>query len=466
MEGEIYHMKEFDTITAISTAIGEGGISIIRVSGEKALQVVGRIFKGKNTKGMDTMETYTMRYGHIVELGGDDVIDEVIVSCMKGPRSFTAEDTVEINCHGGIVATNKVLENVIKAGARMAEPGEFTKRAFLNGRIDLSQAEAVIDIIRAKTELSMKSAVLQAGGNLSAAVRELREKLIALIAHIEATVDYPEDDLEEITGIQVAARLKEVVEEIGKAIESADEGKILREGLSTVIVGKPNVGKSSLLNTLLKENRAIVTDIPGTTRDVIEEYISIQGIPIKIVDTAGIRETEDVVEKIGVEKSIEKIEEADLIVLILDSSSELTDEDRDIISFIKGKKYIVLLNKSDLNEKINIKEIDELESEYVISTSVTQGFGIDQLKEAIVKLFFHGEIKSNELVITNMRHKEAMMAANSSCIQAIEALSSTSAIDLASIDIRNAWYSLGQITGDTMEENIIDKIFSEFCLGK
>jgi tRNA modification GTPase len=459
-------MKEFDTITAISTAIGEGGISIIRVSGEKALQVVGRIFKGKNTKSLDTMETYTMRYGHIVELGGDDAIDEVIVSYMKGPRSFTAEDTIEINCHGGIVATNKVLENVIKAGARMAEPGEFTKRAFLNGRIDLSQAEAVIDIIRAKTELSMKSAVLQAGGNLSAAVRELREKLIALIAHIEATVDYPEDDLEEITGIQVAARLKEVVAEIGKAVESADEGKILREGLSTVIVGKPNVGKSSLLNTLLKENRAIVTDIPGTTRDVIEEYISIKGIPVKIVDTAGIRETEDVVEKIGVEKSIEKIEEADLIILLLDSSSELTDEDRDIISFIKGKKYIVLLNKSDLNEKINIKEIEELESEYVISTSVTQGFGIDQLKEAIVKLFFHGEIKTNELVITNMRHKEAMMAAKSSCLQAIEALSSTSAIDLASIDIRNAWYSLGQITGDTMEENIIDKIFSEFCLGK
>jgi len=459
-------MKEFDTITAISTAIGEGGISIIRVSGERALQVVGRIFKGKNRKELDSMETYTMRYGHIVELDGDEVIDEVIVSYMKGPRSFTAEDTVEINCHGGIVAANKVLENVIKAGARIAEPGEFTKRAFLNGRIDLSQAEAVIDIIRAKTELSMKSAILQAGGNLSAAVRELREKLIALIAHIEATVDYPEDDLEEITGIQVAARLKEVAGEIGKALESADEGKIIREGLSTVIVGKPNVGKSSLLNTLLKENRAIVTDIPGTTRDVIEEYISIKGIPIKIVDTAGIRETEDVVEKIGVGKSIEKIEEADLIILILDSSSELTEEDRDIISFIKGKKYIVLLNKSDLNGKINIKEIEELDSEYVISTSVTQGFGIDQLKDAIVKLFFHGEIKSNELVITNMRHKEAMMAANSSCFQAIEALNSTSAIDLASIDIRNAWYSLGQITGDTMEENIIDKIFSEFCLGK
>ncbi|MBP1744279.1 MAG: tRNA modification GTPase MnmE [Firmicutes bacterium] len=459
-------MKEFDTIAAISTAVGEGGISIIRVSGEKALQVAGRIFRGKNLKGLDTMEPYTMRYGHIVEFGGDDVIDEVIVSYMKGPRSFTAEDTVEINCHGGMVATNKVLENVIKAGARIAEPGEFTKRAFLNGRIDLSQAEAVIDIIRAKTELSMKSAVLQAGGNLSTAVRELREKLLALIAHIEATVDYPEDDLEEITAVQVSARLKEAAGELGKAIESADEGKILREGISTVIVGKPNVGKSSLLNTLVKENRAIVTDIPGTTRDVIEEYINIKGIPIKIVDTAGIRETEDVVEKIGVEKSREKIEEADLIILLLDSSRELTVEDRDIISYIKGKKYIVLLNKSDLSGRIDMKEIGELEPEYVINTSVVQGFGIDKLKEAIVKLFFHGEIKANELVITNMRHKEAMMAARSSCLQAIDALTGTSAIDLASIDIRNAWYSLGQITGDTMEEDIIDKIFSEFCLGK
>lgn len=459
-------MKEFDTIAAISTAIGEGGISIIRVSGEKAMKVVGRIFRGKSSKSLDTMEAYTMRYGHIVEFGGDDAIDEVIVSYMKGPRSFTAEDTLEINCHGGIVATNKVLENVIKAGARIAEPGEFTKRAFLNGRIDLSQAEAVIDIIRAKTELSMKSAVLQAGGNLSAAVRGLREKLLGLIAHIEATVDYPEDDLEEITAIQVAARLKEVAGELEKAIESADEGRILREGISTVIVGKPNVGKSSLLNTLLMENRAIVTDIPGTTRDVIEEYISIKGIPIKIVDTAGIRETEDVVEKIGVEKSRSKIEEADLILFMLDLSRGLDSEDRDIISYIRGKKYIVLLNKSDLKGKADIDEIEGLESEYVISTSVTQGLGIDKLKEAIVKLFFHGEIKSGELVITNMRHKEAMLAARSSCLQAIDALSGTSAIDLASIDIRNAWYSLGQITGDTMEEDIIDKIFSEFCLGK
>jgi tRNA modification GTPase len=459
-------VKEFDTIAAISTAIGEGGISIIRVSGSKALQVAGSIFRGRNRMGLESMEPYTMRYGHIVDLADGSVVDEVIVSYMEGPRSFTAEDTVEINCHGGIVATNKVLDNVLQAGARMADPGEFTKRAFLNGRIDLSQAEAVIDIIRAKTELSMKSAVMQAGGNLSTAVRELRERLIGLIAHIEATVDYPEEDLEEITAIQVAARLKEVIEELSAAIESADEGKILREGISTVIVGKPNVGKSSLLNNLLKENRAIVTDIPGTTRDVIEEYINIRGIPIKIVDTAGIRETEDVVEKIGVKKSMEKIEEADLIILLLDTSRELTDEDRDIISYIKGKKYIVLLNKVDLNARMDIKELEGLEPEYVINTSVIQGFGIDRLKEAIVKLFFHGEIRSNELVITNMRHKEAMMAAKSSCLQAVEALSGTSAIDLASIDIRSAWYSLGQITGDTMEEDIIDKIFSEFCLGK
>lgn len=459
-------MKEFDTIAAISTAIGEGGISIIRVSGDKALQVVGSIFRGRNRKGLEGMKAYTMRYGHILEFGGDDVVDEVLVSFMKGPKSFTAEDTVEINCHGGMVATNKVLENVIKAGARIADPGEFTKRAFLNGRIDLSQAEAVIDIIRAKTELSMKSAVLQAGGNLSAAVRELREKLLGLIAHIEATVDYPEEDLEEITAIQVTARLREVEEQLTSAIDSADEGKILREGISTVIVGKPNVGKSSLLNTLLKENRAIVTDIPGTTRDVIEEYINIKGIPIKIVDTAGIRETEDVVERIGVKKSRSKIEEADLIIFMLDTSRELTDEDRDIISYIKGKKYIVLLNKVDLNARMDIRELDGLEPEYVINASVIQGFGIDRLKEAIVKLFFHGEIKSNELVITNMRHKEAMLAARSSCLQAIEALAGTSAIDLASIDIRSAWYSLGQITGDTMEEDIIDKIFSEFCLGK
>jgi tRNA modification GTPase len=458
-------MREFDTIAAVSTALGEGGISIIRVSGDKALNIVSKIFKGKNLKKLESIGTYTLRYGHIVD-EEDNIIDEVLVSYMKGPRSFTAEDTVEINCHGGIVATNKVLESVIKAGARMAEPGEFTKRAFLNGRIDLSQAEAVIDIIRAKTELSMKSAVLQAGGKISEIVNELRERLIKLIAHIEATVDYPEDDLEEITSVQVSDDLKDIVFSINKAIESAEEGKILREGISTVIVGKPNVGKSSLLNSLLMENRAIVTDIPGTTRDVIEEYINLGGIPIKIIDTAGIRETEDLVEKIGVQKSKEKIDEADLIILILDSSCELTEEDREIINYVKGKKYIVLLNKVDLGGKINLNDLEDIKSEYIINTSIISGFGVDKLKEAIMKLFFKGEINSNELLITNVRHKEALIMAGNNCRQAIEALKSTEAIDLASIDIRNAWYNLGQITGDTMEEDIIDKIFSQFCLGK
>lgn len=459
-------MKEFDTIAAISTAMGEGGISIVRVSGENALNIVGRIFRGKSGKGLSSMEPYTMRYGHIWESGGNDIVDEVLISYMKGPKSFTAEDTVEINCHGGAVATNKVLENVIKAGARLAEPGEFTKRAFLNGRIDLSQAEAVIDIIRAKTEMSMKSALLQAEGNISVMVKELRDNLLEMIAHIEATVDYPEDDLEEITAQKVSERLKEIAGRLDYAIETAEEGKILRDGISTVIVGKPNVGKSSLLNSLLMENRAIVTDVPGTTRDVIEEYISIKGIPVKVVDTAGIRETEDLVEKIGVRKSYEKIEEADLVILILDTSRQIEEEDREIIDKIKGKKYIVLLNKVDIDEKIDVKGIEGLNPEYIINTSITKGIGVEKLKEAIQNLFFHGKVKANEFMVTNMRHKEAMMAAKDSCIQAIGALKDTEAIDLASIDIRNAWYSLGQITGDTMDEDIIDKIFSEFCLGK
>jgi len=459
-------MKEFDTIAAISTAMGEGGISIVRVSGENALNIVRRIFRGKNGKELISMEPYTMRYGHIWESGSNDIIDEVLISYMKAPKSFTAEDTVEINCHGGAVATNKVLENVIKAGARLAEPGEFTKRAFLNGRIDLSQAEAVIDIIRAKTEMSMKSAVLQAGGNISVMVKELRENLLEMIAHIEATVDYPEDDLEEITAQKVSEKLEEIAVRLNYAIETAEEGKILRDGISTVIAGKPNVGKSSLLNSLLMENRAIVTDVPGTTRDVIEEYISIKGIPVKIVDTAGIRETEDLVEKIGVRKSYEKIEEADLVILILDTSRQIEEEDREIIARIKGKKYIVLLNKVDIDEKIDVKEIEDLNPEYIINSSITKGIGVEKLKEAIRNLFFHGKVKANDFMITNMRHKEAMMTAKDSCIQAIGALKDTEAIDLASIDIRNAWYSLGQITGDTMDEDIIDKIFSEFCLGK
>lgn len=459
-------MKEFDTIAAVSTSLGEGGVSIIRVSGDKALPIVDSIFKGKNGKSLKDMKTYTMRYGFIVDKDSQEVIDEVIVSFMKGPRSFTAEDTVEINCHGGVVSTNRVLKETLKAGARLAERGEFTKRAFLNGRIDLSQAEAVIDIINAKTELSMKSAIKQSEGRISKEMFKIRQELLGLIAHIEATVDYPEDDLEEFTSKQVNNKLKDIIININKLLSTAEEGKMLKEGIKVVIVGKPNVGKSSLLNALLDDNRAIVTDIPGTTRDVIEEYINIDGIPIKLIDTAGIREAKDVVEKIGVDRSKEKIEEADLIILMLDLSRKLDKEDQEIIDFIKNKKYIVLLNKNDLNKEIDEKDLNKLNSNYIINTSVKTGDGIDKAKECIKELFFKGDINTEDIYITNNRHKEALIRAKESLNSAINILNNVEAIDLASIDIRNAWSYLGEITGETVEEDIIDKIFSEFCLGK
>ncbi|MDU2994249.1 MAG: tRNA uridine-5-carboxymethylaminomethyl(34) synthesis GTPase MnmE, partial [Clostridium sp.] len=338
-------MKEFDTICGIATPIGEGGISIIRVSGDKSKEIVNKIFCAKNGKSMDDMKSYTMRYGYIKDINNKDTIDEVIISFMKGPRSFTAEDVIEINCHGGVISTNKVLEEVIKAGARLSEPGEFTKRAFLNGRIDLSQAEAVMDIIRAKTDLSMKSAMLQHEGALSKEINKLREYMLNTLALIEYAVDFTEDE-EEIDPdipIKVESEIKKAIDRMHYLLKNADEGRIIRDGLSLAIVGKPNVGKSSLLNALLKEKRAIVTDIPGTTRDVIEEFISLDGIPIRITDTAGIRETDDIVEKIGVEKSREKINEADLVILMLDTSRELEEEDRKIISSIIDKNYIALL---------------------------------------------------------------------------------------------------------------------------
>ena len=458
-------MKDFDTIAAISTAIGEGGIAIIRISGERSKEIADNIFEAKNKKPILDMKSYTMKYGYIIDENKNH-IDEVIISYMKGPRSFTAEDTIEINCHGGVVATNKVLETVIRQGARLAEPGEFTKRAFLNGRIDLSQAEAVIDIITSKTELSMKSALMQSEGVISKEIRALRDKIISIIAHIEATVDYPEDDLEEVTADEAIKDLQNINEEIKRLIDTSEEGKILREGLSTVIVGKPNVGKSSLLNALTKENRAIVTDVPGTTRDVIEEYISVAGVPIKVIDTAGIRETEDIVEKIGVEKSREKISDADLVILMLDSNSGLSEEDKEIINHVRDKKYMVLLNKSDLDNNLTEEDLNFLECDNVFKISAKTGSGIDVVKSKIRDLFFKGEITTNNVIVTNTRHKEALFRAYDSINSAIEALKNTFAIDLASIDIRNAWTFLGEITGDSLEENIIDKIFKDFCLGK
>lgn len=459
-------MKEFDTICGIATPIGEGGISIIRVSGSNVLDIVSKIFKGKSDKSIKDMKSYTMRYGYIHELNSNNIVDEVIISYMKGPHSFTAEDVVEINCHGGIISTNKVLEEVIKAGGRVSEPGEFTKRAFLNGRIDLSQAEAVMDIIRAKTDLAMKSAIMQHSGSLSLEINKLKEYMVNILALIEYAVDFTEDDEEEDPTIRprVYEQLKKSVEKMDLLLKGANEGKIIRDGLNIVIVGKPNVGKSSLMNALLKEKRAIVTDIPGTTRDVIEEFINLDGIPVKIIDTAGIRDTDDVVEQIGVERSLEKIDLADLIILMLDTSRELDEEDREIIKKVKDKKHIVLLNKVDLERKIDDSEIKELSN--FVSISAMTGYGIDDLKQKIKDLFFNGEIEGESLIISNSRHKQALYRALENSNIALNELNKNEFLDLISIYVTAALKALGEITGDEIEEDVINKIFSEFCCGK
>ena len=458
-------MKEFDTIAAIATALGEGGIAIIRVSGDKALDIVDKVFKAVNGKDMFSMKPYTMRYGHIKN-NDDEILDEVIVSFMKGPKSFTAEDTIEINCHGGVISTNAVLQEVIKAGARLAEPGEFTKRAFLNGRIDLSQAEAVMDIISAKTELSMKSALRQSEGRLSTEINRLRAEALNVLALIEYAVDFTEDE-EEVDpsiGVDVKAGIEKLISEVGYLIKSADEGKIIRDGLSIAIVGKPNVGKSSLLNVLLNEKRAIVTDIAGTTRDVIEEYINLDGIPVRIIDTAGIRETEDVVEKIGVQRSKEKIDEADLVVFMLDTSRELDKEDLDIIEYIKDKKYIVLLNKVDLDRKIDDGAIESLDNK--IEISAMQSIGIDILKSKIKDLFFSGNIDAESLMVTNTRHKQALYRAFENLENGLGGINRNEFLDLVSIYVMSALKALGEITGAEVEEDLVTKIFMEFCCGK
>ncbi|WP_194192612.1 tRNA uridine-5-carboxymethylaminomethyl(34) synthesis GTPase MnmE [Clostridium chrysemydis] len=459
-------MKEFDTICGIATAQGEGGIAIIRVSGSKAIEIVSKIFKSINNFDIKDMKTYTMKYGNIVDIKTCEVIDEVIISFMKGPRSFTAEDVIEINCHGGVVSTNRVLEEVVKAGARIAEPGEFTKRAFLNGRIDLSQAEAVIDIINAKTDLAMKSAVMQSSGTLSQEINKLSKYLLDVLAHIEYDVDFTEDDEEPDASLppKIIASLTEATSEMDKLLKGANEGKIIRDGLRMTIIGKPNVGKSSLMNALLQEKRAIVTDIPGTTRDVIEEYINLDGIPVKITDTAGIRETEDVVERIGVERSKEKIEEADLVVLMLDTSRELDEEDKEIIEAIKDKKVVVLLNKIDLDRKINIDQIEGLENR--IEISAMTGQGIEDLKAEIKRLFFNGEVDNESLIITNNRHKQALLRALENCEEAKNRLKNNEYLDLISIYVTSGLKALGEITGSEVEEDLVNKIFSEFCVGK
>lgn len=452
-----------DTIAAISTAIGESGIGIVRMSGTESINIADMVFKGAKTK---TKENRKLTYGYIMD--DDKIIDEVLIAFMNGPYTYTRENMVEIYCHGGIISVRKILELLLQRGARLAEPGEFTKRAFLNGRLDLVQAEAVIDIIRSKTDKSFQVSLDQLEGNLSAKIKEIRNTLLGMIAHIEVSIDFPEEDVEVSTLEELENNALEVKEKIAALLSTADRGKILRDGLNTVILGKPNVGKSSLLNAVLRENRAIVTDIPGTTRDIIEEYINIDGIPLKIIDTAGIRETSDLVEKIGVDRAKRTVEEADLIIAIFDISRELSEEDHQILHLIKDKKTIILLNKTDLP---NVYDEDYFKNYVkniqIISTSITKGVGIEELENSIRNMFYSGnvEIKS-DIVINNVRHKNQLDKSLKNILSVIEDLNANVPLDCLEVDLKNCWENLGEISGDTIGEDILDRIFSEFCIGK
>lgn len=457
-----------DTIVAISTAIGESGIGIVRLSGEDAINIGNKVFAGSKVNELLDAENRKLTYGNIIDKDKDVIIDEVLIAYMKKPYTYTKENMVEIYCHGGIIPVKKILELLLNSGARLAEPGEFTKRAFLNGRLDLSQAEAVIDIIKSKTNKSFEVSLSQLEGSLSKKVKTIRSILLSMIAHIEVSIDFPDEDVEDITYNDLEKMGLEVKEDIEKLLATADRGKILRDGLNTIILGKPNVGKSSLLNAVLRENRAIVTDIPGTTRDIIEEYVNIDGIPLKIVDTAGIRNTEDVVEKIGVDRAKETLENADLIIAVFDASSELSEEDHNIIDLIKDKKAIVLLNKTDLPSKYSEDYLKDLvKDKELISTSITSGIGVDVLEKSIKNMFYSGEVEINsDVVITNLRHKNQLEKAYNNIVAAIKDINDFIPLDCIEVDLKNCWENLGEISGDTVGEDILDKIFSEFCIGK
>ncbi len=456
-----------NTIVAIATALNNSGISIIRISGDESLNIVNKIFKPKNVdKDITKVKSHTIHYGYIVDNG---IVDEVLVSVMKGPNSYTAEDVVEINCHGGIIVTKQILDLCIKAGARMAEPGEFTKRAFLNGRIDLSQAEAVTDLINAKSDYAAKSSINHLRGDLKNKIEEIREVIIHDIAFIEAALDDPEHyDVDEKTD-EIRENIVSVIDKINKMYKTSDNGRIIKEGINTVIVGKPNAGKSSFLNSLLGEERAIVTDIEGTTRDVLCEEVNIDGIVLNLVDTAGIRETKDVVEKIGVDKAKEYIEKADLIIYIVDATEQLDDNDYDIIDTIKNKNVIVLLNKTDLDKEITSdyisKKFDDTVSILEISAKFNEG--IDKFEQIVKDKFFTGEVNYNdEVYITNMRHKEALFNSMDSLNNVVESIDMCMPEDLFIVDMMNAYASLGLIIGAEVEDDLVDKIFKEFCMGK
>lgn len=457
-------LTQFDTIAAISTPIGEGGISIVRLSGEDAIEIASKIFKGRNLK---QVPTHTIHYGHIINPKTKDIIDEAMVSVMKGPKTFTREDVVEINCHGGMVVTNEILQLLLVNGARMADPGEFTKRAFMNGRIDLTQAESVMDIIRAKTDKSREIAMNQLKGGLLGKIRELRQDLLDTMAQEEVNIDYPEYDMDDMTGNQMKEVAQQVSTKISRLLQTAQEGKIMRNGLATAIVGRPNVGKSSLLNYLTQDEKAIVTDIAGTTRDTLEEYVSIKNIPLKLIDTAGIHETEDKVEKIGVERSKKAVQEADLVLLLLDGSRELSDEDRELLDFTKFKKRIIILNKSDLGSKITQEMIQKITDSPIVTASILEKNNLDKLATEIERMFFSGiENSANQVMVTNQRQAGLLQKAQQSLQEVISGVENAMPLDLVQIDLKDAWDTLGEITGDSAPDELITELFSQFCLGK
>lgn len=458
-----------DTIAAIATALSNSGIGIIRISGEDAVSIADQIVVNKNHKSfVNQMKSHTIHYGFVVD-ENREVVDEVMVSFMKKPNSFTAEDTIEINCHGGVLVMNRILELAIKHGARLAEPGEFTKRAFLNGRIDLSEAEAVMDVISSKNDMALKSSVKQLRGAVYNKIKNIRDSIIYEIAFIESALDDPEHISLDGYPEKLRSKVDRISEDIGKLLSTAENGKIIKEGISTVIVGKPNAGKSSLLNILAGEDKAIVTEIAGTTRDILEEDINLHGINLHIIDTAGIRSTEDIVEKIGVEKAKKYASEADLIIYVVDSSVPLDENDNQIIQMIKDKKCIVLFNKSDLDAQISIEDFELLIGDHavIIKTSTKENKGIDEFEKTVKEMFFHGDISLNdELLITNMRHKEALGEALFGIEQVKKSLDAGMPEDFYSIDLMSAYASLGKITGEEVEEDLVNEIFSKFCMGK
>lgn len=459
-------VTEFDTIAAIATPPGEGAISIVRLSGDDAVTLADQVFKGKD---LTKVSSHTINYGHFIDPKTREIIDEVMVSVLRAPKTFTREDTVEINCHGGIVPTNKILQVLLTNGARLAEPGEFTKRAFLHGRIDLAQAESVMDLIRAKTDRSMKAALNQLDGELSQLIRNLRQEILDVLAQVEVNIDYPEyDDVEEMTSKLLREKALDVCAKIEQLLVTARQGKILREGLATVLVGRPNVGKSSLLNHLLHEDKAIVTDIAGTTRDVIEEYVNVLGVPLKLVDTAGIRETDDRVEKIGVERSRQALDRSDLVILLLNASEPLTTEDIELLQLTQDKKRIIVLNKMDLEPKLDLNELYQyVDKAEVLKTSVLKNEGIRELEEHIATLFYGGiENSQTTVLVTNARHIALLEQAKADLEAVLTGLEQELPVDLVQIDMTRAWELLGEITGDSYQDELLDQLFSQFCLGK